>query len=114
MIFWPQTSLEQLEQDSELPRLVAEVYRGLLDLASDKISLDDPAVLEMFARWAGEFDDFYPFLKLIETTTAELDRQAILLDNAVNDLGWRDASLSWRLTKPLRSLTTLTRKFFAR
>ncbi len=105
-------SLKDLEQDPELPGLVMEVYSGLLDLATDKIRMDDPESQIMFRQWAAKFDRSAPFLRLIETTTAERDHQAILLNSARNDLAWRDASLSWKLTEPLRQACTLKRKVF--
>lgn len=107
-------TLADLENDAELPRLLSEVYGGLQDLASDRARLEDPRSAALFTRWAGEFDDFYPFLKFIETLSAKHGHQAILLDNATRELGWRDASLSWRLTKPLRDIRTFTHKLRAR
>jgi hypothetical protein len=98
---------EDLAADRGIDPLVDEVYRGLLDIASDRRSLHDPEVAGMFARWNSDFAARIPLLGLIERTTAERDRLAILLDNAEKDLAWRDASLSWRLTRPLRSACTL-------
>ncbi len=107
-------TVSDLENDSDLPRLLTEVYGGLLDLASDRTRLSDPRSTELFSRWAGEFDNFYPFLKFIETLSAKYGHQNILLDNATRELGWREASLSWRLTRPLRAIFTFLRKLFAR
>lgn len=104
-------SLEDLEADGDLDPLMAEVYRGLLEFATDRRRLDDPGVAEMFERWNREFAAKTPLLGLIERTTAERDRLAILLDNAEKDLAWRDASLSWRLTRPLRGACSLAARF---
>jgi hypothetical protein len=103
-------SLEDLEADRGIDPLVAEVYRGLLDLAADRRELADPHVAEMFARWNSDFAARSPLLGLIERTMAEHDRLAILLDNAKKDLAWRDASLSWRLTCPLRKAATCMKR----
>ena len=69
--------------------------------------MDDPDIAGMFARWNFDFAGRTPLLGLIEQTTAERDRLGILLDNAGKELAWRDASFSWRLTRPLRSVCTL-------
>lgn len=99
-------SLEDLDSDRGLDPLVPEVYRNLLDLAADRRDLADADVAGMFSRWIEEFDAKTPLLGLIERTAAERDRLAILLDNADKELAWRDASLSWRLTRPLREFRT--------
>ncbi|MEI6337473.1 MAG: hypothetical protein WCQ57_02680 [Verrucomicrobiota bacterium] len=104
--------LSDLETDPDLPSLVSEVYRGLRDLASDRVRLEDSKSVDMIHRWAAEFEGFHPFLKFIETITAERDHQAILLDNATREIAWRDASISWRMTRPLRQLRTLSRTVF--
>lgn len=99
-------SLEDLESDRTLDPLVGEVYRKLLDIASDRLDTGGPDVGGMFERWSREFAVKTPLLSLIERTTLERDRLAILLDNAEKELAWRNGSLSWRLTRPLRAACT--------
>lgn len=99
-------SLDDLESDRDLDPLVTEVYRNLLDLAADRRGADDVEAAEIFARWQQEFALRFPLLGLLERTEAERERLAILRDNAENELAWRDASLSWWLTQPLRDALT--------
>ncbi len=101
----------ELEEARAVHPLVGRVYRGLLEFAADRRSLRDPAATALFAEWHQEFAAMTPLLRMIEQTTAERDRQAILLENATRELAWRDASVSWRLTRPLREICTLGRKF---
>jgi len=106
-------TLSDLEAESQLPSMVSEVYRGILDLASDRAALHDSKSVDLAARWVKEFEDLSPYLKLIETTTADRDRLTILLENAERELAWRNASLSWRLTRPLREISTWAAKVSA-
>jgi hypothetical protein len=103
-------TLADLESDPGLHPLIAEVYRELLEFATDRRELDDDESIRMFNRWNDVFASMTPLLRLIEQTTMERDRQAILLDNAVSELKWKSSSLSWKITQPLRSALSMMKK----
>ncbi len=103
-------TLSDLESDAGLLPMVAEVYRELLEFASDRKNLGDPDSVAMFSRWNEDFNAMTPLLSLIERTTFERDHQAIQLDNAVSELGWRNSSISWKITEPLRAICTWAKK----
>ena len=103
-------TFSDLEADTGLHPMVAEVYRELMEFASDRKNLGDPDSVEMFKRWNDDFNAMSPLLRHIERTTLERDRQTILLDNAVSELKWKNNSLSWKITEPLRAFRSLTKK----
>lgn len=99
-------SVEDLNSQHDIDPLVGEVYRSLLDFAVDQRNLAEESAPKLFAQWNDGYEARVPLLGLIERVSAARDRQNILLRNAENELAWRDASLSWRLTNPLRSVAT--------
>lgn len=103
-------SLEDLAAQQDLDPLVNEVYTHLLDFASDRKNLADEKTLPMFERWNSEYEAKVPLLGLIERVSADRDRLRILCDNAEKELSWRNASLSWRITRPLRGFRTMIAK----
>lgn len=100
-------SLSDLEDRIDLDPLVSDVYAGLMDFATDRRSLADEETPGIFSRWAEAYDAKVPLLGLIERLAAERNRLAVLRRGAEDELSWRDASLSWRLTKPLRAVRTM-------
>lgn len=103
-------SLEDLAAQSSIDPLVGEVYRSLLDLASDRGNLSDAGLTDAFLGWNRQYGEKTPLLGLLERVSAERDRLTILRDNADKELAWRDASLSWRLTCPLRKAATCMKR----
>jgi hypothetical protein len=103
-------TFSDLENDPELHPLIGQVYRELLEFASDRKGLGDQDSVEMFKRWNNDYAALSPLLRLIERTRLEQDHQAILLDNAVTELRWRDSSISWKVTEPLRSVLSVAKK----
>jgi hypothetical protein len=115
--------LNDLSLDSACPPLVREIYAELLDVASDKIQIDDIALQRNVELWAGEFERLKSALVLVDklcTQKAELDEEIAELDEEIakrdgqitsinQALAERDAyiqrlisSKSWLITKPLR------------
>lgn len=80
--------------------LVTEIYEALKGSATEGIFTGLPES----ASWAEEFDRLAPLLRQMECLVGERNRQRKLLDGANFELGWRDSSFSWRLTRPLRWL----------
>jgi len=103
-------SLADLESDRDLHPIIAKVYRELLEFAADRKNLGSPDDVAMFHGWNQEFHALNPLLRLIEKTTSERYHQAILLDNALSELKWRNDSLSWKITEPLRSVVSMAKK----
>jgi len=100
-------TLGDLKRNVDVPALVADVYSGLLALARDDLRIGSKELNTKSKSWQTEFDRLIPFLQHIENTTTERNRLRIILKNATDELGWRDASLSWRLTSPLRGANTI-------
>lgn len=108
--------LNDLSLDNACPPLAREIYAELLDVASDKIQIEDIALQRKVELWAGEFDRLKSALVLIDklyTQTAERDEQIACLNQDIANinqaLAERDAhiqrltsSKSWLITKPLR------------
>ena len=108
--------LNDLSLENACPPLVREIYAELLDVASDKIQIEDIALQRKVELWAGEFDRLKSALVLIDklyTQTVKHNEQIACLNNEIANinqvLAERDAyiqrlitSKSWLITKPLR------------
>ena len=79
--------LNDLSLDAACPPLVREVYAALLDVASDKLQIDDPAFHKMIQHWATEFARIDAALALVD----RLNDQKIA---AVQTVGDRDNQVS--------------------
>ncbi len=99
--------LSDLSAEAGCPPIVREVYAALLEAASDGKDPEGPELRNELAGWAAEFARLKPLLRLVDRlfvqkslavqTAADRDRQITVLYG----------SNSWRLTKPLRSLSRL-------
>ena len=99
--------LNEFLTEDGCPPIVREVYTALLEAASDGKNLEAPELHNELAVWAAEFARLKPLLRLVDRlfaqkslavqTAADCDRQIAVLYG----------SNSWRLTKPLRSLSRL-------
>ena len=58
--------LDDLLADDACPPLVREIYAALLDVSSDKTSIDDAALQIQMAGWFREFDRLKALLKLFD------------------------------------------------
>ena len=92
-----------LRKDEEIPDLVLKVYDHLSKCARDLSDLQNAETAALVQEWNREFFSLFPLLREIESLTSEHQRRSILLANAERELSWREKSLSWRMTKPLRS-----------
>lgn len=89
--------LDELQNDEACPPLVREMYNTLLDVASDKLNLADPELQKRITSWSEEFERMKVLLILADKLTtglAERNGQLMAFKR----------SISWRITKPLRSL----------
>jgi hypothetical protein len=108
--------LNELALDPACPTLVSEVYGVLLEAATDKKSLDDPALQEQISRWVQEWRRLEPVLVLadrfftqnliVNQLLSERDNQFGNLSQAHFETEARlraiENSTSWRMTFPVR------------
>jgi len=126
--------VKDLLLESSCPPLVQEIYTTLLNVAMDRIQLDAPAMQKTIELWTTEFNRSHTALKLADKldaqkvaalqTVVERDGQIASLNQGVVErdgqiaeinriyaeaLGSIDeirASSSWRITAPLRFVST--------
>jgi hypothetical protein len=91
--------LDDLSLDDACPPLVREIYAMLLDLASDKIKLDDPAVSNQIVQWVEECKRLKPILALS-------DRLFIRNVIASIQIAAIEKSALWRIASFLRIAPT--------
>jgi lipopolysaccharide biosynthesis protein len=90
--------------DYTCPPIVREVYTALLDVASDKIQLDDPSLQRKVECWVSEFNRLKSTLVLVDRLStqmavanrvmAERDGQVVSLNQAVAERDGQVASLN--------------------
>lgn len=109
--------LNDLLIDDACPHLVREIYSVLLDVASDKLNIDDSELQNKMVRWPEEFERLKVLLILADTTLkalAERDRQIVSLTQILTERNGQmmeiRSSTSWRVTKPIRSIKRLLNK----
>lgn len=78
--------LSDLSLDRDCPPMVGEVYADLLEVACDKVDLDDAALKEKIDHWASEFERMTVALRLI-------DAQAVQISALVNNLQERETHI---------------------
>ncbi len=86
---------DDLLLDDACPPLVREIYAALLDAASDKTPLDDPALQNRIVDWSSEFeriksplalaDRLFAQREVANQTVAERDDQIVYLNSVVQD-----------------------------
>lgn len=96
--------LDDLSLDNACPPLVREIYATLLDVASDKLHLEDPVLQNQIARWADECERLKPVLTLADRfftrivtanqTVTERDKQISSLNQAMAERDDQIANLS--------------------
>lgn len=118
------TNYELKDMDDKCPPLVREIYATLLDVASDKVRLDDFELHKSVEKWEKEFDRLASLLSLTDKLTGRvttLNQAVAELNQAVAERDIQIASLQrsielmldslgWRLTSPLRYLSSAIRK----
>lgn len=95
--------LGDLSADRTCPPLVKEIYTTLLDVASDKMDLNDPALQLLVERWVDEYERLESILSLVDKffernaissqTITERDAQIVSLDQVVTDRNRQVANL---------------------
>jgi GT2 family glycosyltransferase len=122
-------SLNDLSLDEACPPLVREVYTTLLEIASGKTHLDDPALQNRITCWVNEYERLKPILTLVDKafahntitdqaaslnqTVVERDEQIASLNQTMANLSSEISrlnhvlsciysSISWRITESLR------------
>jgi glycosyltransferase involved in cell wall biosynthesis len=81
--------LADLMQDDASPPLVREVYRVLIEICEDRLSLDAPSLQADLEAWLVEFHRTRPTLKLVDrlyTQVGKLKESAVLQDDKIADL----------------------------
>ena len=66
---------EDLWLDNSCPPIVREIYARLLDVASDRTSIDDPVLGSEIRKWLQEFERFSAGLKLADKQLERLTSQ---------------------------------------
>jgi hypothetical protein len=114
-------SLDDLMFDKACPQLVLEIYKVLLDVASDKIDIAAQELQNKIFCWAEEFERLKAPLMLadklfsekvsnfeqiasLHQTLVERDAELSRLNQKLVEL---HASTSWRVTKPIRSIKSV-------
>jgi hypothetical protein len=103
--------LGDLILDEACPQLVLEIYKVLLDVASDKINIAAPELQNKIFCWEEEFERLKAPLTLVDRlfsekasnvkSLAERDVELAKLNQKLVELY---SSTSWRVTKPIRSI----------
>lgn len=127
--------LNDLLLDDTCPPLVREIYTALLEVAADRLRIDDTTLLTNISFWINEFERLKSNLRLVDRLSGQItslnqvvserDGQIANLTQAVSERDAQIASLnqvvaererqivaiyrtrSWRLTQPLRTLRRL-------
>jgi len=122
--------LNDLLLDDACPQLVREIYTALLDVASDKIRIQDPAIQNKISHWVSEFerlksplilaDELYTQQAITAQAVVERDTQISILNQSLQERDTQNTALcerlhevetmlntllssnSWRVTKPFR------------
>jgi glycosyltransferase involved in cell wall biosynthesis len=86
--------LKDLSLDNACPPLVREVYAALLDVASDKVQIDDPELQKKIGHWITEFERSHSSLTLVDKlytkniaaiqAVTERDAQIVSLNQAMH------------------------------
>ena len=100
---------DDLSADRACPPLAKEVYTTLLDVASDKMDLDDPALRLLAERWMDEYERLDSILSLVDRfseriaissqTIVERDARIAGLDQVVTDRDNQIATLQHALNE---------------
>jgi lipopolysaccharide biosynthesis protein len=85
---------EDLWLDNACPPIVREIYARLLDVASDRTSIDDPVLGSEIRKWLQEFERFSASLKLADKQLERLTSQHQALAERDRDLATLTHSLS--------------------
>ena len=102
--------LNDLMLDDTCPPLVREMYAALLDVASDKTQIDDPALQKKIEHWVTE-------VERLNTVLAFLDRlytREIAATQAVSERGGQIASLTQAVGARDGEIASLTQAVVAR
>ena len=101
--------LNDLLLDNTCPPIVREVYTALLDVVSDKTTLDSKALQNKVARWADEFERLKSLLLLADRlytqktaalhAVTERDSQIANLNQAVTERDGQIANLNQAVTE---------------
>lgn len=106
----------ELYTNERVPSVVTDLYFLLKKVANDEISLNDSFFCEHWDSLISRYAEYVPLLKHVnyienknETLEqryfdiqTQLDGCAVELRNAVDEIDQLKASLSWKITKPLR------------
>jgi hypothetical protein len=90
-------SLDDLSLDDACPPLVREIYRTLLEIASDKADLENRALQDQIASWVNEYERLKPILALVDKAFArnkEVTYQIARLNQAVVERDEQIANLN--------------------
>jgi glycosyltransferase involved in cell wall biosynthesis len=109
--------LNDLSLDDACPPLVREIYATLLNLASDKIYLDDPLLKNQIAHWVNECERLKPILALADRffmqnaianqAVTERDERITNLNQAVTERDERITNLNQAVTERDERITNL-------
>lgn len=103
--------------DDACPQLVREIYTALLDVASDKIQIKDPAIQNKISHWVSEFerlksplilaDELFAQQAITTQAVAVRDTQISILNQSLRERDTQNTALSERLHKVESELNTL-------
>lgn len=112
--------INDLRADDACPPLVREIYAALLDVASDKTDIDDPALQHLTGCWADEFDRLRPILRLSDKlstectaankTVAELHEQTATANRTVKELNEQVGDLKQAIIESGTELSVVRRE----
>lgn len=100
----------ELLLDNACPPIVREIYDALLDVAADKVILDDQVLQRKVSHWSDEFERIKSPLTLID----RLFTQKRIATQAVTERDAQIASLSQAVTERDGQITALNRVMFER
>ena len=103
-------ALEDMELDTNCPRLVSDVYRQLLEVASDRLALDDPSFQERLNQWTKEWQEFSALMRLADSVCDDNDTANLRLyqsEHAVSQQEARISSLQASLTEHEQRIISL-------
>ena len=108
--------MKDLLVDKFCPPLVHEIYKELLEVASDKKTLEDLSLKKKINIWTDEFERLKSLLALIDRISiknnddaiiearAKLARTVTELNQSKDKINQILSSTSWRVTAPLRAI----------